>query len=82
MSVMLIAVAFVSVVADDNRECPWDPAGTDSDGAGAMVPTGFNGFLALTGIPFDQLLTVNICERVTGLYDLDGALDLLFAACG
>lgn len=73
-------VAFVSVVADDADECPWDEMGTDTDGSGAQLPTGLNGFLALTDIPFDQQSVVDICE--TNTYDFSDALLVIGHACG
>jgi hypothetical protein len=72
--------AFISVVADDNVECPWDPSGTDSDGSGALVPTKLNGFLALTSIPLTQRATVDICEMV--VYDFAEAFEVIAATCG
>ena len=73
-------VAFVSVVADDADECPWDEMGTDTDGSGAQLPAGLNGFLALTDIPFDQQAIVDICE--TDSYDFGDAFLVIGQACG
>jgi hypothetical protein len=72
--------AFIGLVADDNRECPWDPDGTDSDGSGAQVPSKLNGFLALTTIPLTQQSSVDICETVA--YDFEAAFGAVDATCG
>ncbi len=73
-------VGFVSVVADDAKECPWEPEPDNDDGMGAEVPSRLNGFLALSGIPFDQRSAVDICED--NLYDFDQAFDVFEATCG
>lgn len=72
--------AFIAVVADDPRECPWDPEGTDSDGSGAQLPSKLAGFLGLSAIPLSQQAYVDICE--TALYDFTDAFEVVEAACG
>lgn len=72
-------VAFIAVVADDARECPWEPADTGDDGMGAEVPSALNGFLALSDIPFDQRAIVDICED--GTYAFERAFDVFETTC-
>ena len=73
-------IAFIAVVADDPKECPWDPEGTDSDGEGAQLPTKLLGFLGLTAIPLAQQSQVDICEMLK--YDFTDAFDVVETACG
>jgi len=73
-------VGFLGLVGDAANQdgaCAWVPDG--DEGTGAQIPTALNGFLALSMIPFDQRVMVDICQAPT--YDFTKGFEVFETTC-